>query len=692
MSLDLPWDLQTPEQRGYFAALGEGLVVVLPPSPPHRGGRIFPDGGTWLHVGVDGAVHAFTGKVDVGQDTRTALSLLVAEELRVPLDQVRLVMGDTQRSPWDIGTFGSRSMPDAGEHLRLIAAAARAVLLELAATRWGIEADALIAASGAVQHPGGTGSSGYGELLRGQRRMVEATSDAPVTPPSEWMIAGRPTLKVIGRDLVTGSHRFPSDLTLPDMLHGNVIRPPAFGARLRSLDVTAARAMPGVVVVQERDFTGVAAPDLLLARAAAEAVRAEWELTPQRSEAMLEQHLRSHPVELAGFWGAVHDEKGDVDRAFAGAPVQLAATYRTAYLAHAPLECRAALAQWEDGRLTVWVGTQQPFSVRRELAEALAFPERQITVVVPDTGGAFGGKHSGDCAIEAARLARAAGKPVKLLWTREEEFTWAYVRPAAIIDVRSGVERDGSLLSWEFLNVNAGSAGIGCPYAFPNQRIDFTPADSPLRQGSYRALAATANHFARESHIDDLAHAVGVDPLELRLRHLEDDRLRTVLRAAAERIGWNRAKGAPGHGVGIAAGVEKEGRVATAVEVQVHAHGELEVVRVVTAYECGALVNPDNVRSQIEGAAVMGLGGALFEAVHFDAGRILHPRFSEYRVPRFSDTPPIDVVLVERKDLPFAGAGETPIVAIAPAIANAIVAATGRRLRDLPLVPNGRVE
>jgi isoquinoline 1-oxidoreductase len=364
-------------------------------------------------------------------------------------------------------------------------------------------------------------------------------------------------------------------------------------------------------------------------------------------------------------------------------------TYTVAYIAHVPLEPRAAVAEWTDGRLTVWTGTQRPFGVRSELAEAFHLPEEKVRVIVPDTGSGYGGKHTGECAIEAARLAKAAGRPVKLVWTREEEFRWAYFRPAGVIDVRSGLDGDGRLVAWEMHNYNSGAAALRTPYEAPNQHIEFHSADSPLRQGSYRGLAATANHFARESHMDELAAALKADPLEFRLRNLKDARLRAVLEAAADRFGWGQAKSEPPRGHGIAGGVEKGGYVATCAEIRVDGDGNVRVVRLVAAFECGAIVNPDHLRNQVEGSLVMGLGGALFEAVEFDEGQIVNPRLSLYRVPRFSDTPELDVVLLDRKDLASAGAGETPLVAVAPAVAGAIFAATGTRVRSLPLAPRG---
>jgi isoquinoline 1-oxidoreductase len=322
--------------------------------------------------------------------------------------------------------------------------------------------------------------------------------------------------------------------------------------------------------------------------------------------------------------------------------------------------------------------------VRGELASAFRIPENDVRVIVPDTGSGYGGKHSGEAAIEAARLARGAGKPVKLVWTREEEFSWAYFRPAGVIEISSGARKDGTLTAWECHNYNSGGSSLRTLYAVPNQVSEFHSTDSPLRQGSYRALAATANTFARETHMDELAQTLKLDPLEFRLKNLNDVRLRAVLEAAAKAFSWGK-KPKANQGFGIAGGSEKGSYVATCAEVAIES-GKVKVLRAVTAFECGAIVNPEHLKNQIEGSVVMGLGGALFEAIEFENGQIKNGRFSDYRVPRFSDTPQqVETVLVNRKDLPSAGAGETPIIAIAPAVGNAIFAASGKRLRSLPL-------
>jgi len=654
----VPWDLVAADSRDYFDILGDGLVVVVPP-PQTAPGTWAPTGGAWLHVAATGVVTAFTGKVEVGQGTRRALRIIVAEELEVALAEVRLVMGDTDLCPFDIGTFGSLSMPTAAVDLRRAAAAAREML-------------------------GDTGPLGFGE-----RRVEIVEHDPPFRSVTERRVAGHASG---GGDpaVVTGAKLFVSDLRRPGMHHAKVLRPPRFGARLRSVDVSATRILPDVTVVIDGSFVGVVAATAGAARTAIDAVDAEWDLDENVAEADLDAHLRTHPASIEGWGGAYAHDVGDVDARLSVAAVQLIGTYTTPYVAHAPLETRVALAEWDEHRLTVWTGTQTPFNVRHSLAEGLDVDEADVRVVVPDTGTGFGGKHEPDIAIATARLARAAGVPVKLQWTREEEFTWAYFRPAAIIDIKAGATSDGDMTAWEAININAGSAAIGLPYDVPNQRLRFQPAESPLRQGPYRALAATANNFARESAIDELADALNIDPLQLRLRHLRDDRLATVLGAAADRFGWDSPPSDVGYGIGLAAGFEKGGRVATCVLVRVD-EGHLEILRVVTAFECGKIVDPDNLVNQIEGATIMGLGGALFESVHFDDGRILNPSFSQYRVPRFIDTPPIEVVLIDRPDRPSAGAGETPITTIAPAVANAIFNATQQRIRSLPLLDHDSI-
>ncbi len=691
------WDVT---RRDFFRITGGGLVVALLLSrtslaqetgqPRNRGGRQVPqDVSAWLHIGADSVVTVYTGKVEVGQNVRTSLSQAVADELRTPIERIQLVMADTQLVPYDGGTSGSRSTPAMAPQLRRAAAAAREALLSLAAERYSLSRASLSVREGAVHDGQSNKTYSFGDLTKGEQLVKVLDRDAPITPADEWQVAGTSVPKVNGRAFVTGQHQYTSDIRREGMLFGKVLRPASFKATLTSVDTSRAEALPNVTVVHDGDFVGVVAPSRDTAEQALAIIDAQWKETPQPSSKELFAYLKEHPTNGRGGPGGSSDAKpANLADAFSRAEHQVSASYDIAYIAHAPLEPRAAVAEWNDNKLTVWTGTQQPFGVRESLATTFKLAPEDVRLIVPDTGAGYGGKHTGDAAIEAARLARKAGKPVKIIWTREEEFTWAYFRPAGVIEIKAGVQADGQIIAWEHHNWNSGASGLESPYQAPQQN-QFHGADSPLRQGSYRGLAATANHFARESHMDDLAAAVKLEPLAFRLKNTTDPRLRAVLESAAEQFGWSGSKSTSTQGFGIAGGKEKGSYVASCAEVSIDADGAIKVVRLVTAFECGAVVNPDHLRNQIEGAGVQGIGGALFEAIQFADGRILNPRFSKYRVPRFADLPIQETVLIDRRDLPSAGAGETPIVCVAPAIGNAIFAATGVRLRNLPMAPDG---
>lgn len=686
------------QRRDFLKVIGGGVLVCLAVKNAvtqesghiHHGASdedLLQSIAAWLHVSEDGTVTVFTGKVEVGQNIRTSLGQQVAEELRVPLSSVQLTMADTELTPFDMGTFGSRTTPIMGRQLRTVAVAARNLLIDMAAQQLHTDRNTLLAAYGKITDPKSNRTISYGEITKGQQLTRVIGDDPAETPTSNWHIAGASTPKVDAHAFVTGQHKYTPDVVRPGMLYGKVLRPPAFHAKLVYLNGSDAKKISGVKVVRDGEFVGVVAHDEYTATKAAQALRAKWDWPPQLRDSQLFDHLRSKSEQGSGEHN-LH-VTGDVQKAFAAANKTLTKTYTVAYIAHSPLEPRAAVAEWSSDKLTVWTGTQRPFGVQEELAEAFRIPKPKVRVIVPDTGAAYGGKHMGDATVEAARLAKAAGVPVKLIWTREEEFTWAYFRPAGVIDIKAGATSEGKISAWEFHNYNSGPAGIGTPYEIPNQHIQFHPADSPLRQGSYRGLAATANQFVRESAMDELAHELALDPLEFRLKNLTDTRLRAVFEAAATKFGWGREKSSPMRGFGVAGGVEKGGYVGTCAEVEITTRRDVRILRVVEAFECGAIVNPNGLRNQIEGSIVQAIGGALFEAVHFDNGRILNPHFARYRVPRFSDTPQIEVEMLDRKDLPSAGAGETPIVGLAPAIGNAIFAATGIRLRSLPMIPQG---
>ncbi len=705
---DFPLHWFELDRRDFLKLMGGGILVCLaaPGSgmAQESGGRANAPGShalpqdiaSWLHIGGDGIVTAYTGKVEMGQNIRTSLAQQVAEELRAPVSAIRMVMGDTQQTPWDAGTFGSRTTPTMGPQLRAVAATARELLIEMAAKRFGEAPPSaangrgsahFVAADGKVTDTTTNRSITYGELTRGEKLVKVIDTRPSLAPASEWKIAGTAVSKVDGRNFVTGKHQYTSDLTKPEMHYGKVLRPSGFNAALAAVDSGEAKRMAGVTVVRDGDFIGVVAPDSWTAERGLSAIKARWTVPPQPSNKELFEYLKKNvDPDERGTRHAV----GSVEQAMASADVKVAQAYTIQYIAHSPLEPRAAVAEWNEDKLTVWTGTQRPFAVRDELARAMRIPPEKIRVLVADTGAAYGGKHTGECAVEAARLAKGAGKPVKLVWTREEEFTWAYFRPAGVIEASSGAKKNGKIVAWEFHNYNSGPAAINTPYDIPNQTIQFHPVRSPLRQGSYRALAATFNHFGRETHMDELAHALRMDPLQFRLANTENPRLRSVFQAAADRFGWGKQKPSPTRGFGIAGGIEKGGHVATCAEVEIVPETRIvRIRRVVEAFDCGAVVNPNGIRNQIEGAIVQAIGGALFESVKFADGRILNPHFAQYRLPRFTDVPEIEVIVLDRKDQQSFGAGETPICGLAPAVGNAIFAATAVRLRAMPLAPDG---
>ena len=686
------------ERRAFmriFGVMGGGLVVLasMPPvSAQQESGRaaqsraVPRELGAWIHIDAQGRVTGYTGKTEIGQNIRTSLAQAIADELRVPLAAVTMVMADTDLVPYDAGTFGSQTTPRMSPQLARAAASAREILIDRAAALWQLDRHTLAAKEGRVQAADGR-SVTYGELTNGQAITGTIPAELPVTAPPMWTVRGAAHRKVNGRDIVTGRQVHTPDLVRPRMQYGRVIRPEGYAGTLIAADDSRATAMPGVKVVRDGEFLGVIAPTERGARRAASAIRAEWRLPSDHPTSVsIFEHLKKTGQDGGG--RNAPTLTGDPVQARATASRTFDASYRIPYIAHVPLEPRAAVAEWTDGKLTVWCGTQRPFGVRTELAEAFRLAEDRVRVIVPDTGSAYGGKHSGEHAVEAARLARAAGTPVKLVWTRAEEFSFGYARPAGVIDIKAAVDQAGRLVAWEFDNWNSGASAIRTPYDVPHQRIQFHASQSPLKQGSYRGLAATANHFAREMHMDEIARALAVDAVSFRLAHLKDERMRAVLNEAAGKSGWP-TPAAAGRALGIACGTEKGSYVATAAELS-PAPGGFTVERLVVVFECGAIVNPDGLRHQVEGAVVQGLGGALFEALEFANAALTNGTMEQYRVPRFRDIPAIEVVLLDRRDLASAGAGETPIVCVAPAIGSA-ARAFGKVDTGLPvkLTPSG---
>ncbi len=684
-------------RRTFVKTLGAGLVIAVSPhalSQSQESGQrtrntFLGSGasnlGARIHLGEDGTITVLCGKVEAGQGARAELTQAAAEELRVPVGRVQMILADTGMVPDDGMTAGSGSTPRTVPAVRRGAAAARKLLVEFACGQWQVQPAAVEMQDGRVIDAAGRRSCGYADLAKSASlvRFSEQAipADMALTPVKEWKVMGTPVPRPAGHEIVTGAHHYPSDIARPGMLYGKILRPPAYDAKLLSIDVSPAKAMTGVVVVHDGGFVGVAAPHSFRADRAlgAVAATAKWQTVPQPSSENLYDYLRRNAeggVPRSPFAAELNGSKA------------LSRTYHVPYIQHAPLEPRAAVAEWQENRLTVWTGSQNPFGIRDELARAFHIPEDQIRVIIPDFGAAFGGKHTGEYAVEAARLARAAGKPVSLRWTREEEFTWAYFRPAAVIDAQASLDAQGKIATWHFININSGPNAVDTPYAIAKKDCQFVHSKPPLRHGSYRGLAATANNFAREVFMDELAALAAADPLEFRRAHLDDQRLRAVLDTAAAHFGWQKDAGKrrSDTAIGLACGTEKGSYVAACVEIEIdQSKKEIHGRRLCQAFECGAIVNPANLRSQVQGAIIMGLGAALREQIQFENGKIMNASFGEYRVPRLDDMPELDIQMVNRPDLPSAGAGETPIIAVAPAIANAVFRATGKSVSALPV-------
>jgi isoquinoline 1-oxidoreductase len=687
-------------RRGFLQALGAGLVIsvaggraIAQARPPRRGGGGF--GGrsqagpvsARVHIAKDGAITVMTGKVEGGQGARTEITQAAAEELKLPAAAISLIMADTSLCPDDGITAGSRTTPSTIPAVRQGCAAARDLLVGLAAAKWGIDRAAVTMSEGKALDKAGKRELSYADLAAGDEAEKLFNQAPPpgvaLTPVRQWKVMGISHSRVNARDLVAGKHLFPSDIARPGMLHGKVLRAPSYGAKLTGLDDTAAKAIAGATVVRDGDFVGVAAPTAHAAALALKALDAgaKWSTAPHPSSTEVHDYLRKNA-------------RGAAKNPFAGevakAAKSLRQTYNVAYIQHASLEPRAAVAQWDGGKLTVWTGSQNPFGCKSGLERAFGLGGDKVRVIVPDFGSGFGGKHTPDADIEAARLAKAVGKPVSVRWTRAEEFTWAYFRPGAVIDIEASLDAQGKLTSWHFVTINPGSSGVNTPYRVGQVRCEAVSSNSPMRQGSYRALASTANNFARESFMDELAAAAGMDPLAFRLANLEDERLRPVLEKAAREFDWATRvkKKDPAVGVGLACGTEKGSVVAACVEVALDGD-KISVREVCQVFECGKIINPDNCLAQVQGCIVMGLGPALREEMIFDKGVVSNASFLQYRVPRFADLPKLDIHLLDRPDSPSAGAGETPIMAVAPAIANAVFHATGKRIRRMPIRLDG---
>jgi nicotinate dehydrogenase subunit B len=680
--------------RDFARLAGAGLFVFfdMQAQEPNRIPRRVSaptDFNAFLKIGEDGRVQCLVGKVELGQGAMTSLAEVLAEELDVAYDSVDVVMGDTDLCPYDMGTFGSMTTPFLAPLVRKAGAEARAVLLAMASERLGAPVERLRVKNGTITDSAGAGSSvTYARLVAG-KRIEKHLANTPVKPVAEFQVIGKSPRRKDARDKVTGKAVYAGDQLPAGLLHACLLRPPVHGAKRLSVDTSATERVPGVRVVKDGDLVAVLHDRRDVAAAALEDVKADFDSQPAVPD---EKTIFDHLLKTAP-QPRVVGESGDLAEGERLSSGVIERTYLHAYGAHAPIETHSATAVVEDGKVTVWASTQAPFMVKEQVAREAGFPADKVRVISRYVGGGFGGKTEGPQAVEAARLAKITGRPVQVVWNRQEEFFYDHFRPAAVIKIRSGMTAAGKITLWDAQIVGAGDREARPFYVIPHQRTTSAggwmganpPGMHPFEVGPWRAPSVNSNTFGRESHIDVMAAQGGFDPLEFRLNNLTDARMRRVLETAAKRFGWKAAKAPSRRGVGLACGTYSNACNATMAEVAVHKDGRVEVKRVLIALDVGVQLNPDGLRQQAEGAVMMGMGYALSEEVRFQGGKVLNRNFDDYRIPRFSWLPEIEVVLVDNPQMAALGAGEPPIIAMGAVLANAFFDATGKRMLELPM-------
>ena len=697
-------DFFTQSRREFFKRTGGGILVFIAlndllfgqeEAARPRGGRpgLPSDFNAFLRIGEDGRVTCLTGKIEMGQGPITSLPQMLAEELETPLDTVDIIMGDTDLCPWDMGTFGSMTTRIFGPALLAAAAEAKVVLLELAADSLKVPQTQLVAKDGAVfdqQNP--KSRMTYGQLAKGQKIERHLQAKPALKDPAQYKIAGKPLTRRDGEAKVTGKAQYAADIRVPGMLYAKILRPPAHGAKMKTVDIAAAKKIAGVQVVQEGDLVAVLHEFPDVAETALGKIKADFDVPEATFD---DKTIFDHLLNVAPEPNVVK-QGGDLDVGKAGAAKKFEATYLNSYVAHSPMEPHAALAQIEGDKATVWASTQNPFGARDQISHAIGFPAEKVRVITPFVGGGFGGKTNNAEAVEAARLAKAVGKPVQVMWTREEEFFYDTFRPAAVVKINSGVDAAGKMAFWDYAVYFAGERGAQQFYTVPNHRTASAgsgfggPAGAhPFATGAWRAPGNNTNTFARESQVDIMAAGAGIDPVEFRLNNLDDARMIRVLKTTAEKFGWTPAKAPSKRGYGVACGIDAGTYVAAIAEVAVDAaKGNVQVKRVVCAQDMGVVINPEGAKIQMEGCITMGLGYVFTEEVHFKGGQVLDTNYDTYEIPRFSWVPKIETVLVENNETAPQGGGEPAIILMGALIANAIHDATGTRLFQLPMTPD----
>ncbi len=677
-------------RRDFLKISGSGVFIFFTTSPlgaialqqPNRG---YPtDFNAYLKIGDDGRVSLFCSKIEMGQGIITSMAQMLAEELDVALDSIDMIMGDTMLCPWDSGTTGSRSTKNYGPPLRRAGAEARAILLQMASEKLNIAPERLLVKNGVVSNTLNSANKvTYEELVKG-KQIDRHIPGVQIKSISEHTVSGKPTMRTDARPKVTGKAKFASDITLPGMLYAKVLRPPSHDATLESVDVSNAMNITGAIVIQEDGLIAVLHENPDLAEYSLALVSAQWNVPePKVDNQSIFDYLKKAAPD-----GRVYVEKGSLSDGYAAAKQRVVSEFYNHYVAHAPSEPYAVLALVEDENVTVWASTQAPFRVQQTVAETLEIPEENVHVITPFVGGGFGGKKSGQQISEAVKLSQISGHPVQLAWTRKEEFFYDAFRPAALVQLESGLNAEGQITFWECDILFTGSRSSEPIYNIPNFSVKTRSARSvnPFGTGAWRGPGSNTNVFAMESHTDILAKEAGMDPLLFRMNNLTDERMIRVLNTAVGKFGKSFNKSPSGMGYGISCTNYLSTYVATIAHVSVNKFtGKVKVESIVCAQDMGEIINPQGAKLQIEGGITMGLSAALYEEVEFSGGIILTKNFDSYQITRFSDAAPIDVLLIDNPDIPPQGCGEPAITTVGAALANAIFDAVGARVYTLPM-------
>ncbi len=705
MRTDTFTQLETPGafgRRDILKLLGSGIVILFSVNPylaaqqgpkPKPGGfpGFGPPGGApdlnaYLKIGEDGKITIFSGKIEQGQANTTALAQMAAEELGVSMDSLTMIMGDTDLCPWDMGTFGSMSVRIYGAALRSAAAEAKAILLEMAAEQLKTPKTGLLVENGTVYSADKKQQVTFAQLAKGQKIARKLDPKPSVRRASEFTVIGKSPVRLDAHAKVTGKAQYAGDLRFPDLLYAKVLRPPTLRATLKSADTAEAEKMPGILVVKEEGLIAVLHADPETAEKARASIKASFDV-PESSvdDANIFEYLLGKAPKPQQ-----SERKGSIEAGANAAATIFEHTYLNGYGAHASMETHTAIAKPDGDRMTVWISTQTPFPNQQEIARALKIPSEKVRIITPYVGGGFGGKSFIPQAVEAARLAKITGKPVQVAFNRDEEFFYDAFRPAAIVKIKSGVDAAGKICLFDNHIYCAGSRAAEMFYDVPHALVTTyggwmmdMEKIHPFNIGAWRAPGANINVFARESHIDIMAAKLKMDPLEFRLKNCSEPRVRRVLEMAAKSFGYTGAVSPSRRGYGIAVGLDAGSYVAEIVEVKVD-KGNVTVKRIVAVQDMGVAVNPEGARMQMEGCIMMGLGYALMEDIQFKGGKISTTNFHNYRIPRFSQMPVIEAILVKNDELDPQGGGEPAIVPVGAAIANAIFDATGVRVFHMP--------